>query len=86
MCGIWALFGIETNVAVHGNCVFTKIAHRGPDAWRLEADCRLVVSDVILSKGTLIPSQFGIIICNLLPLIFDFAALMSWISSSEGCR
>lgn len=44
MCGIWALFGIETDVAVHSNAVFSKISHRGPDAWRVEADCRMAVS------------------------------------------
>lgn len=59
MCGIWALFGIETNVAVHGNCVFTKIAHRGPDAWRLEADCRLAHSCLGFHRLKVVDSVYG---------------------------
>lgn len=48
MCGIWALFGIETDVSVHSNAVFSKISHRGPDAWRVEADSRVAVSLIIM--------------------------------------
>ncbi len=36
MCGIWALFGAKESVQAH--CVqCEKIAHRGPDAFRIES-------------------------------------------------
>lgn len=40
MCGIWAVFGIEGGL--NPNCIkcFAAIAHRGPDAWRIENDNR----------------------------------------------
>lgn len=44
MCGIWAVFGIETDIHSHCGAAFTKIGHRGPDAWRIEYDRRLKVS------------------------------------------
>ncbi|XP_035676332.1 asparagine synthetase [glutamine-hydrolyzing]-like [Branchiostoma floridae] len=36
MCGIWALFGGDGNVAEQCSCAL-KIAHRGPDSFRLES-------------------------------------------------
>ncbi|KAG8224384.1 hypothetical protein J437_LFUL005206 [Ladona fulva] len=36
MCGIWALFGVDSSVPC--NSTFIKIRHRGPDAWRMESD------------------------------------------------
>ncbi|XP_078606215.1 asparagine synthetase [glutamine-hydrolyzing]-like [Branchiostoma floridae x Branchiostoma japonicum] len=36
MCGIWALFGSDGNVAEQCSCA-QKIAHRGPDCFRLES-------------------------------------------------
>ncbi|KAL0276996.1 UNVERIFIED_CONTAM: hypothetical protein PYX00_004435 [Menopon gallinae] len=41
MCGIWLLCGMESHESLHCNDCFTKIAHRGPDAWRLEMDSRM---------------------------------------------
>lgn len=44
MCGIWAIFGIQTESL---NCVcknFFKISHRGPDALRIEFDERIKVN------------------------------------------
>jgi len=43
MCGIWAIFGANTNL--HTICAhnFSKIDHRGPDAWRVEYDKQLKV-------------------------------------------
>ncbi|XP_053375174.1 asparagine synthetase [glutamine-hydrolyzing]-like isoform X2 [Mercenaria mercenaria] len=35
MCGIWAIFGSEGDIAFQCNCVH-KITHRGPDAFRIE--------------------------------------------------
>lgn len=35
MCGIWAIFGSDDDVAMQCNAAH-KITHRGPDAFRLE--------------------------------------------------
>lgn len=35
MCGIWAVFGSDDDVSVQCNAVH-HIAHRGPDAFRIE--------------------------------------------------
>lgn len=53
------MFGIETSVAVHGNKVFPKISHRGPDAWRLEADCRLAHSCLGFHRLKVVDSVHG---------------------------
>ncbi|XP_021374135.1 asparagine synthetase [glutamine-hydrolyzing]-like isoform X1 [Mizuhopecten yessoensis] len=36
MCGIWAVFGSSSDIFIHCKAAF-KIAHRGPDAFRLES-------------------------------------------------
>lgn len=41
MCGIWLLCGMQSFESLHCNDCFTKISHRGPDAWRLEMDARM---------------------------------------------
>ncbi|XP_011501784.1 PREDICTED: asparagine synthetase [glutamine-hydrolyzing]-like [Ceratosolen solmsi marchali] len=41
MCGLWALFGFESNSL---SCIcdnFSKISHRGPDAFKIEHDNRI---------------------------------------------
>lgn len=43
MCGIWAVFGLQSNLHEHCGSSFTKITHRGPDAWRVEYDRRIKV-------------------------------------------
>lgn len=43
MCGIWAVFGHSTNIHSLCGSTFEKIAHRGPDAWRIEYDSKLKV-------------------------------------------
>lgn len=48
MCGLWALFGLDTNSL---SCVcdnFSKISHRGPDAFKIEHDSRVKVRDFII--------------------------------------
>ena len=35
MCGIWAIFGSDEDVAKQCGCALS-IAHRGPDAFRIE--------------------------------------------------
>lgn len=44
MCGIWAVFGLDTNLYKHCGTSFTRITHRGPDAWRVEYDARVKVN------------------------------------------
>jgi len=43
MCGIWALFGIDVHSLSKYDKTFSKIQHRGPDAWRLEYDLKVKV-------------------------------------------
>lgn len=45
MCGIWALFGIDVHLISKYDKTFSKIQHRGPDAWRLEYDLKVKVND-----------------------------------------
>ncbi|KAK3907981.1 Asparagine synthetase [glutamine-hydrolyzing] [Frankliniella fusca] len=59
MCGIWALFGLDVDAAVHSNSVFTKIIHRGPDAWRLEADIRMAHSFLGFHRLKVVDSVYG---------------------------
>lgn len=40
MCGIWALFGVSEDLCPLCTESFVTIRHRGPDAWRFEADAR----------------------------------------------
>lgn len=55
MCGIWAVFGLNTNLYRHCGTTFTNITHRGPDAWRVEYDARVkvrIVDDAIRNVPT----------------------------------
>lgn len=45
MCGIWALFGVDVHSISKYDKTFSKIQHRGPDAWRLEYDLKVKVSN-----------------------------------------
>ncbi|KAG6442363.1 asparagine synthetase [glutamine-hydrolyzing] [Manduca sexta] len=40
MCGIWATFGVDGVLSFTYVKCFSKIRHRGPDAWRIEQDAR----------------------------------------------
>ncbi|XP_026816341.1 asparagine synthetase [glutamine-hydrolyzing] [Rhopalosiphum maidis] len=59
MCGIWALFGIDVHSISKYDKTFSKIQHRGPDAWRLEYD--LKVKNVCLGfhRLAIIDSLYG---------------------------
>lgn len=46
MCGIWAVFGQTANIHSFCASTFDKIAHRGPDAWRIEYDSKFKVSSL----------------------------------------
>lgn len=46
MCGIWALFGLDTQSLT---CIcenFDKISHRGPEAFKIEFDNRVKVRTI----------------------------------------
>ncbi|XP_069690167.1 asparagine synthetase [glutamine-hydrolyzing] isoform X1 [Periplaneta americana] len=59
MCGIWALFGLETHTSVHSNTSFSKIAHRGPDAWRIEFDQKVKNAVVGFHRLEIVDCLYG---------------------------
>ncbi|XP_060517860.1 asparagine synthetase [glutamine-hydrolyzing] [Cylas formicarius] len=59
MCGIWAIFGLDSNLhTVCGNS-FTKISHRGPDAWRVEYDRQIKRCCVGFHRLTIVDCTYG---------------------------
>jgi len=76
MCGIWALFGIDVHSISKYDKTFSKIQHRGPDAWRLEYDLKVKVIIKIKNLNIKILHY-----CNF--LTFIFLECLSWISSSR---
>lgn len=74
MCGIWALFGIDVHSISKYDKTFSKIQHRGPDAWRLEYDLKVKV--ITVKKNFL----FKYITEN------NFLECLSWIPSSCNYR
>lgn len=59
MCGIWALFGLETHTSVHSNKSFSRIAHRGPDAWRIEFDQKVKNTVVGFHRLEIVDCLYG---------------------------
>jgi len=59
MCGIWAIFGSEANLHTLCAHAFTKITHRGPDAWRVEFDKNLKNCCVGFHRLTIVDSTYG---------------------------
>nr|CAD7572275.1 unnamed protein product [Timema californicum] len=59
MCGIWALFGLSTHTSIHSNSSFTKIHHRGPDAWRIEFDNRVKNSCIGFHRLSIVDCLYG---------------------------
>ncbi|XP_067005858.1 asparagine synthetase [glutamine-hydrolyzing] isoform X2 [Anabrus simplex] len=59
MCGIWALFGMATHTSVHSNSSFTKIWHRGPDAWRIEYNRQVKNCCVGFHRLEIVDSLYG---------------------------
>nr|CAI5823171.1 unnamed protein product [Callosobruchus analis] len=59
MCGIWAVFGLTSNI--HGQCssTFYHISHRGPDAWRLEYDQRMKNCCIGFHRLTIVDTIYG---------------------------
>ncbi|XP_058790517.1 asparagine synthetase [glutamine-hydrolyzing] [Phymastichus coffea] len=59
MCGIWALFGLDTNSLT---CIcdnFAKISHRGPDAFKIEHDSRVKNSYLGFHRLSIVDSLCG---------------------------
>ncbi|XP_050306890.1 asparagine synthetase [glutamine-hydrolyzing] [Anthonomus grandis grandis] len=59
MCGIWAVFGSETNLHTVCAHAFSKIEHRGPDAWRVEYDKQLKNCCVGFHRLTIVDCTYG---------------------------
>ncbi|XP_046999489.1 asparagine synthetase [glutamine-hydrolyzing] [Schistocerca americana] len=59
MCGIWAVFGLATSTSVHSNTSFSKISHRGPDAWRIEHDKRIQNSCIGFHRLAIVDCIYG---------------------------
>ncbi|XP_030751059.1 asparagine synthetase [glutamine-hydrolyzing] [Sitophilus oryzae] len=58
MCGIWAIFGSENTFHMCANA-FSKITHRGPDAWRIEYDKRLPNCCIGFHRLTIVDCTYG---------------------------
>ncbi|XP_014231151.1 asparagine synthetase [glutamine-hydrolyzing] [Trichogramma pretiosum] len=59
MCGLWALFGFDTDSLT---CVcdnFSKISHRGPDAYKIEHDSRIPNSFLGFHRLSIVDSLCG---------------------------
>ncbi|CAH1099767.1 unnamed protein product [Psylliodes chrysocephalus] len=59
MCGIWAVFGLESNLHSHCASTFSKIGHRGPDAWRVEYDDKVKNCCIGFHRLTIVDSIWG---------------------------
>lgn len=59
MCGIWAVFGLHSNLYKHCGTTFTNITHRGPDAWRVEYDARIKNCCIGFHRLTIVDSTYG---------------------------
>ncbi|BES98772.1 asparagine synthetase [Nesidiocoris tenuis] len=59
MCGIWALFGYESESLQHCDCSFYNIRHRGPDAWRLQYDNKLKNVSIGFVRLSIVDSVYG---------------------------
>ncbi|KAG5878889.1 hypothetical protein JTB14_031547 [Gonioctena quinquepunctata] len=59
MCGIWAVFGIQSNLHSHCSSTFSKISHRGPDAWRVEYDKQLKHCCIGFHRLTIVDCTYG---------------------------
>lgn len=59
MCGIWALFGVDVHSISKYDKTFSKIQHRGPDAWRLEYDLKVKNICLGFHRLAIIDSLYG---------------------------
>ncbi|XP_066141611.1 asparagine synthetase [glutamine-hydrolyzing] [Euwallacea fornicatus] len=59
MCGIWAIFGSDSNLHMVCADAFDKIEHRGPDAWRVEYDKQLKKCCVGFHRLTIVDCTYG---------------------------
>ncbi|XP_028142034.2 asparagine synthetase [glutamine-hydrolyzing] [Diabrotica virgifera virgifera] len=59
MCGIWAVFGLTSNIHSHCASTFCQIGHRGPDAWRVEYDNKLKNCCIGFHRLAIVGCKFG---------------------------
>lgn len=59
MCGIWVIFGYSTDSVRHCDCTFSRIRHRGPDAWRIQCDNKINNVCVGFTRLAIIDSVYG---------------------------
>ncbi|KAK7791162.1 hypothetical protein R5R35_013329 [Gryllus longicercus] len=59
MCGIWALFGLGSQTSFENNSAFSKVWHRGPDAWRVEYDQKMKNCFVGFHRLAIVDSLYG---------------------------
>lgn len=59
MCGIWAMFGMDGGQNPECMKCFSAIAHRGPDAWRLEQDARVPSALLGFQRLTIVDGLYG---------------------------
>ena len=58
MCGIWAIFGTSEDISDYFNCAL-KIAHRGPDCFRLESIPNFGNSCLAFHRLAVVDSVYG---------------------------
>lgn len=59
MCGIWAIFGAESDILQYFIVAYNKIHHRGPDAWRIENDKRFRHCSLGFHRLKIVDDMFG---------------------------
>lgn len=59
MCGIWAIFGTESDVFQYFIVAYNQIHHRGPDAWRIENDRRFKHCSLGFHRLAIVDDMFG---------------------------
>ncbi|KAK9501113.1 hypothetical protein O3M35_002219 [Rhynocoris fuscipes] len=59
MCGIWVLFGYTTESVKHCDCTFSRIRHRGPDAWRIQYDNKVTNVCIGFTRLAIVDSVYG---------------------------
>ncbi|GAB6018531.1 hypothetical protein CHUAL_000227 [Chamberlinius hualienensis] len=59
MCGIWAIFGIDTTILPHFIPAYNSIKHRGPDAWRIENDHHFKNCSIGFHRLAIVDDMYG---------------------------
>uniref|UniRef100_A0A068TKR6 Asparagine synthetase [glutamine-hydrolyzing] n=1 Tax=Blattella germanica TaxID=6973 RepID=A0A068TKR6_BLAGE len=59
MCGIWVMFGLVNSYLSALQHLFSRISHRGPDAWRIEFDQKVKDSVVGFHRLEIVDCLYG---------------------------